>query len=68
MVDQVIGEHQTVIKPLGRFYRDVEEVSGATILGDGNIALIIDIAKLIRAAEMNAAFTKGKQTNTESKR
>ena len=68
VVDQVIGEHQTVIKPLGRFYRDVEEVSGATILGDGNIALIIDIAKLIRAAEMNAAFTKGKQTNTESKR
>jgi two-component system chemotaxis sensor kinase CheA len=51
LVDQVIGEHQTVIKPLGRFYRGVEEVSGATILGDGSVALMIDIAKLIQNAE-----------------
>jgi two-component system chemotaxis sensor kinase CheA len=51
VVDQVIGEHQTVIKPLGRIYRGVEEMSGATILGDGRVALIIDIAKLISKAE-----------------
>ncbi len=47
----VIGEHQTVIKPLGRMYRGVEEMSGATILGDGRVALIIDIANLVRSAE-----------------
>lgn len=51
VVDQVVGQHQTVIKPLGRVYRGVEEVSGATILGDGRVALIIDIAKLVRTAE-----------------
>ena len=45
VVDQVVGEHQTVIKPLGRMYRGVEEMSGATILGDGRVALIIDIAE-----------------------
>jgi two-component system chemotaxis sensor kinase CheA len=51
VVDQVIGQHQTVIKPLGRVYRGVEEVSGATILGDGRVALIIDLPKLVRSAE-----------------
>jgi two-component system chemotaxis sensor kinase CheA len=47
VVDNVIGEHQTVIKSLGRVYRDVEGISGATIKGDGSMALILDIPKLI---------------------
>ena len=51
VVDNVIGEHQTVIKSLGRFYRDVEGISGATILGDGTVALILDIAKLVESEE-----------------
>ena len=51
VVDNVIGEHQTVIKNLGRLYRDVEGVSGATILGDGTVALIVDIPKLVQGAE-----------------
>ncbi len=51
VVDQVIGEHQTVIKSLGKVYRNVEEVSGATILGDGKVALILDLPKLIQKAE-----------------
>jgi len=46
VVDQVIGDNQTVIKPLGRLYRDVEGISGATILGDGTVALILDINRL----------------------
>ncbi len=46
VVDQVIGEHQTVIKTLSRVYKDVDSVSGATILGDGTVALILDISKL----------------------
>jgi two-component system chemotaxis sensor kinase CheA len=49
-VDRVVGEHQTVIKGLGRLYRDVEEFSGATIRGDGSMALIVDIAALVRRA------------------
>ncbi len=51
VVDQVIGEHQTVIKSLGRFYKNVEGVSGATILGDGTVALILDISRLLMVLE-----------------
>ncbi len=46
-VDLVVGEHQTVLKSLGRFYRDVDGISGATILGDGTVALILDVPHLI---------------------
>jgi two-component system chemotaxis sensor kinase CheA len=51
VVDQVIGEHQTVIKTLSRAYRKVEEIAGATILGNGTVALILDISKLVQAAD-----------------
>jgi two-component system chemotaxis sensor kinase CheA len=50
-VDSIIGQHQTVIKSLGKFYKDIKGVSGATILGDGTVALILDIVQLINAAE-----------------
>ena len=50
VVDQVIGQHQTVIKNLGNFYKQIKEVSGATILGDGTVALIIDITQLVQGA------------------
>lgn len=48
-VDQVIGQHQTVIKTLSRVYGNVEGISGATILGDGTVALILDVNQLVRA-------------------
>jgi two-component system chemotaxis sensor kinase CheA len=51
VVDHVIGEHQTVIKSLGRAYKNVEGVSGATILGDGTVALILDVAQLYMMVE-----------------
>jgi two-component system chemotaxis sensor kinase CheA len=51
-VDHVVGGHQTVIKNLGAFYRDVEGISGATILGDGTVALILDVMKLVHIAEL----------------
>ena len=46
IVDRVIGNHQTVIKPLGKLYKNIEGLSGATILGDGSVALIFDVFKL----------------------
>ncbi|UPU37607.1 chemotaxis protein CheA [Geomonas paludis] len=52
VVDHVIGEHQTVIKSLGRAYKDTEGISGATILGDGSVALILDVPQLVQAAEV----------------
>ncbi len=51
VVDFVVGEHQTVIKPLGQMYKDVKGVSGATILGDGSVALIISPDYLAKMAE-----------------
>lgn len=50
VVDKVIGHHQTVIKNLGVVYRDVRGLSGATILGDGTVALILDARGLAQAA------------------
>ena len=53
IVDDVVGQQQTVIKSLGRAYRGVDGISGATILGNGEVALILDpkkIAGAVRAA------------------
>lgn len=52
VVDKVLGNHQTVIKSLGQLYKDVEVVSGATIMGDGLIALILDIVGVVRHKEL----------------
>lgn len=48
VVDQILGNNQTVIKSLSKLHADVETFSGATILGDGTVALILDVAHLVR--------------------
>lgn len=50
-VDMLMGEVKAVIKPLGRIYRGARIISGATILGDGTIALILDLPELLRSIE-----------------
>ncbi|MBG0759794.1 chemotaxis protein CheA [Vibrio cidicii] len=50
VVDQLFGELQTVIKPLGKVFQGLKGISGATVLGNGNIALILDIQGLISLA------------------
>jgi len=50
VLDDVIGGHQTVIKSLGWVYRNAEGVSGATILGNGEVALVVDVANLVKHA------------------
>ena len=50
VVDQLHGEHQTVIKPLGKMFEKLKGITGATVLGDGNVALILDVQGLIQAA------------------
>ncbi|MFP4382971.1 MAG: chemotaxis protein CheA [Spirochaetia bacterium] len=47
VVDNVIGDYQTVIKNLGKMYKNISGISGATILGDGSVALILDVNKLV---------------------
>lgn len=51
VVDQVIGDHQTVIKALSKLHANIEIFSGATILGDGTVALILDIAHLVEQGQ-----------------
>jgi two-component system chemotaxis sensor kinase CheA len=53
VLDNVVGGHQTVIKNLGWAYRKAEGVSGATILGSGEVALIIDVVDLARYAHLD---------------
>ncbi|WP_245395052.1 chemotaxis protein CheA [methane-oxidizing endosymbiont of Gigantopelta aegis] len=50
-VDDLLGQQQVVIKSLEQNYRKIEGISGATILGDGSVALILDIPGLIRLAQ-----------------
>jgi two-component system, chemotaxis family, sensor kinase CheA len=47
LVDNVIGEYQAVLKPLGKLFINHDIISGATILGDGTIALVLDTNKII---------------------
>jgi two-component system chemotaxis sensor kinase CheA len=48
VVDEVIGEHQTVIKSLGPVFRKLEGFSGATVQGDGAMSLILDVKRIVR--------------------
>jgi two-component system chemotaxis sensor kinase CheA len=50
VVDELIGQHQVVVKNLEQNYGRVEGVSGATILGDGRVAMILDVAYFVRRA------------------
>ncbi|WP_018411066.1 chemotaxis protein CheA [Methyloversatilis thermotolerans] len=50
VVDHLMGEHQTVIRPLGKLFSSLRGVSGSTILGSGEIALILDVAGLMKMA------------------
>jgi len=47
VVDQLMGEFQTVIKPLGRMFAHLRGIGGSTILGSGEVALILDVAALV---------------------
>jgi two-component system chemotaxis sensor kinase CheA len=46
LVDQLLGQHQVVVKNLETNYRKVAGISAATILGDGNVALIVDVVAM----------------------
>lgn len=56
VIDDVLGQQQVVIKPLDKNYRDIEGISGATIMNDGSVALILDPANFNEPAlQANAA-------------
>ncbi len=57
VVDRLMGELQTVIKPLGKLFEHVQGVSGSTILGSGEVALILDVPTLLRQQELSQILT-----------
>jgi two-component system chemotaxis sensor kinase CheA len=50
LVDHLLGQQQVVVKNLEANYRKVDDISGATIMGDGRVALILDVGALVRRA------------------
>ena len=60
VVDQIIGNAQTVIKSLSRLHSSIGTFSGATILGDGEVALILDVAQLVSSAEQQQRRAAGR--------
>ena len=55
VVDELMGEAQTVIKPLGKLFKSVKGIGGSTILGDGRVALILDVPGLMQHVHREAA-------------
>ncbi len=47
LVDRLLGEHQTVLKPLGRVFQQLPGIAGSTILGSGEVALVLDVPSLM---------------------
>lgn len=58
VVDQIIGDHQTVIKGMSKLHHDVAMFSGATILGDGGVALILDVGHLVAEGQQQEAHLR----------
>ena len=65
MVDDLLAQQQVVIKSLKDNYQDVKGISGATILGDGSVALILDIPGLIQLAMKHADFSRNRKHNPQ---
>lgn len=63
IVDSVVGEYQAVLKPLGKHYKNQDIISGATILGDGTVALVMDTNKIIKTFAQHEAFKIQKTVN-----
>ncbi len=54
IVNELLGEYQTVIKPLGDIFKDLKGISGATILGSGEVAMIVDVPRLVQVAQSDS--------------
>lgn len=61
VVDRLLGDTQAVIKPLGRIFRNVRGVNSSTILGDGSVALILDVPALMLHAEDASHFARAEK-------
>jgi two-component system chemotaxis sensor kinase CheA len=55
LVDDLLGQQQAVVKSLEAHYRRVQGISGATILSDGSVALIVDVGGVVRLGQRSKA-------------
>jgi two-component system chemotaxis sensor kinase CheA len=62
VVDRLLGEFQTVIKPLGRLFAHLKGIGGSTILGSGEVALILDVPALVASAARAAQASRKEET------
>jgi two-component system, chemotaxis family, sensor kinase CheA len=62
VVDEVLGQHQVVVKSLERNFRKVDGLMGATILGDGRVAMIVDVLALSRSAAPTTPLKRGQRS------
>ncbi|WP_404362969.1 chemotaxis protein CheA [Marinobacter sp.] len=68
VVDELLGEHQTVIKPLSGIFSHLRGLSGSTILGSGQVALILDVPALMnQISQHEDAATRGSHNNARSR-
>jgi len=56
LVDELVGQQQVVVKSLETNFRKVPGLSGATVMGDGSVALILDVAHLVRLSGRDGAM------------
>jgi two-component system chemotaxis sensor kinase CheA len=56
VVDELIGSQEIVVKSIGSYIGQIEGVSGATILGDGSVALILDVTGIFKLANSLKSF------------
>jgi two-component system chemotaxis sensor kinase CheA len=68
LVDRLLGEFQTVIKPLGRIFSRLQGISGSTILGSGELALILDVQALVERATRSETSRFGGNDNEKRKK
>ncbi len=67
MVDDLLAQQQVVIKSLNDNYQQVEGISGATILGDGSVAMILDISGIISMAHKKSEMNQKHKNNMQFK-
>lgn len=66
VVDELLGEFQTVIKPLGKIFQNLKCISGSTILGTGNVAAILDVPGLVHQSTNQISETTNSQLPVEN--
>lgn len=66
VVDELLGELQTVIKPMGKILQNLKGVSGATILGSGDVAIILDVPNLVQRATQAVSMKVGNKPSSDN--